>query len=188
MNKLILITGGERSGKSTYAEQMALSLSENPVYVATARIWDEEFRLRVEAHKARRGPQWTNIEEPLHPGKHNLAGRVVLVDCMTLWATNFFFEESGGESDARLDEKEEHQLRKEQTDRALQHLCEAFDELVSQPATFIVVTNEIGWGGVPVNPVQRRFTDMLGWANQHAAAVADEVICMISGIPVRVKG
>lgn len=188
MNKLILITGGERSGKSSYAERLALTLSENPVYVATARIWDEEFRLRVDAHKARRGAQWTNIEEPFHPGRHNLAGRVVLVDCMTLWATNFFFEESGGDAEARLGEKEEVRLRIEQAGRALQRLLKAFDELTSQHATFIVVTNEIGWGGVPVNPVQRRFTDMLGWANQHAAAVADEVICMISGIPVRIKG
>lgn len=107
---------------------------------------------------------------------------------MTLWATNFFFEESGGDAEARLGEKEEARLRIEQAGRALQRLLKAFDELTSQHATFIVVTNEIGWGGVPVNPVQRRFTDMLGWANQHAAAVADEVICMISGIPVRIKG
>lgn len=156
--------------------------------MATARIWDEEFRLRVEAHKARRGPQWTNIEEPLYPGRYELSGRVVLVDCMTLWATNFFFEEAGDDSGGDSDSTENVRRHIDRTGKALERLLEAFDNLVAQHATFIVVTNEIGMGGVPVNPVQRRFTDMLGWANQHVAAVADEVICMISGIPVRIKG
>ena len=65
MKRVVLITGGSRSGKSSYAEKLALELSENPVYLATARIWDEEFRERVQRHQARRGPQWTNIEEEI---------------------------------------------------------------------------------------------------------------------------
>lgn len=92
MKKIILITGGERSGKSMYAEQTALKLSDHPVYMATARIWDEEFRQRVNIHKARRGPQWTNIEEEKHLSRHDMTGRTVLIDCITLWATNFFFD------------------------------------------------------------------------------------------------
>ena len=88
MKRIILITGGERSGKSTYAEKLALSLSASPVYMATARIWDEEFRQRVLRHQARRGKEWTNIEEEKQLSRHAVEGRVVLIDCVTLWATN----------------------------------------------------------------------------------------------------
>ena len=90
MRRLILITGGQRSGKSTYAEQMALRLSPTPVYLATARIWDEEFRRRVQIHQERRGPEWTNIEENKELSRHQLPGRTILIDCVTLWCTNFF--------------------------------------------------------------------------------------------------
>ena len=93
MKRIYLITGGERSGKSTYAEKLALSLSPHPVYMATAHIWDEEFRQRVLRHQERRGPEWTNIEEEKHLSAHDVSGRVVLVDCLTLWANNFCFEE-----------------------------------------------------------------------------------------------
>ena len=92
MSKIILITGGQRSGKSRYAEELALSLADNPVYVATAHVWDEEFRERVRRHQERRGPQWTNIEEEKFLSRHDLTGRVAVIDCVTLWLTNFFFE------------------------------------------------------------------------------------------------
>ena len=90
MKRIILITGGQRSGKSQYAERLALSLSPNPVYVATAHIWDDEFRQRVEKHQERRGPEWTNIEEEKFLSRHDLTGRVAVIDCITLWCTNFF--------------------------------------------------------------------------------------------------
>lgn len=170
MKRIILITGGARSGKSGYAEKLALSLSDAPVYLATARIWDEEFRERVRRHQARRGPQWTNIEEEKQLSRHDLSGRVVLVDCLTLWATNFFFDL---ESDV---------------DRALAAVQQEFDRFTQQDATFIFVTNEIGMGGTSDNAIQRRFTDLQGWMNQYAAARADEVILMVSGIPVKIKG
>ena len=170
MKRIILITGGARSGKSTYAEELALSLAPDPVYLATARIWDEEFRERVRRHQERRGPQWTNIEEEKYLSRHDLAGRVVLVDCLTLWATNFFFDM---ESDA---------------DKALESMKAEFERFTAQDATFIFVTNEIGMGGTSENALQRKFTDMQGWMNQHVAARADEVVLMVSGIPVKIKG
>lgn len=170
MKRIILITGGARSGKSGYAEKLALSLSDAPVYLATARIWDEEFRERVRRHQARRGPQWTNIEEEKLLSRHDLAGRVVLVDCLTLWATNFFFD---------LDSD---------VDRALAALQAEFDRFTAQDATFILVTNEIGMGGTSDNAIQRHFTDLQGWMNQYVAARADEVVLMVSGIPVKIKG
>ncbi|MCR4994827.1 MAG: bifunctional adenosylcobinamide kinase/adenosylcobinamide-phosphate guanylyltransferase [Bacteroidales bacterium] len=168
---ITLITGGQRSGKSMYAEGLALSLSPNPVYMATAHIWDEEFRQRVEHHQQRRGPEWTNIEEERWLSQHDVAGRVVLVDCLTLWATNFFFAD-GAEADV---------------DAALTQLKKEFDLFTAQDATFIIVTNEIGAGGTPVNDVQRRFTDLLGWLNQYVASKADEVVMMVCGIPLKVK-
>ncbi len=170
MKRIILITGGSRSGKSSYAEQLALSLSGTPVYLATARIWDEEFRERVRRHQERRGPQWTNIEEEKYLSRHDVSGRVVVVDCLTLWSTNFFFDL---ESDV---------------DRALDALKAEFDRFTDQDATFLFVTNEIGMGGTSDNALQRRFTDLQGWMNQYVAARADEVILMVSGIPVKIKG
>lgn len=169
MKRIILITGGARSGKSTHAEKLALSLSPNPVYLATARIWDEEFKQRVVRHQARRGPEWTNIEEEKELSRHSLQGRVVLIDCVTLWCTNFFFD------------------LKSDTDQALIAAKEEFNRFTAQDATFIFVTNEIGMGGTSENEIQRKFTDMQGWMNQYIAARADEVILMVSGIPVRVK-
>ena len=95
--RIILITGGQRSGKSREAERLALSLSNQPVYMATAHIWDDEFRQRVKLHQQRRGPQWTNIEEERHLSRHDLTGRVVVIDCITLWCTNFFFDRTKAE-------------------------------------------------------------------------------------------
>ena len=83
--RIILITGGQRSGKSEEAERLALSLAANPVYLATAHVWDDEFRQRVRLHQERRGPQWTNIEEEKALSRHDVSGRVVVIDCVTLW-------------------------------------------------------------------------------------------------------
>lgn len=168
MRKIIMVTGGQRSGKSRYAEQLALSLSPRPVYVATAHVWDEEFRQRVEIHRQRRGPEWENIEEERQLGQLQLTGRVALIDCLTLWATNFFFD-------------------LKDVDKALQALKAEFDAMVSQEATLIFVTNEIGSGGTSENKVQRQFTDLLGWFNQYVASQADEVVLMVSGIPLKLR-
>ncbi|GGK03018.1 bifunctional adenosylcobinamide kinase/adenosylcobinamide-phosphate guanylyltransferase [Parabacteroides faecis] len=166
---IVLVTGGQRSGKSGYAQKLALSLSANPVYMATSRVWDEEFRQRVLRHQADRGPEWTNIEEEKYLSHHNLNGRVVVIDCVTLWGTNFFFD---NDSNVEL---------------SLKELKEEFNRLVEQHAYLIFVTNEIGLGGVSPDPVQRKFTDLQGWLNQYIASRADEVVLMISGIPMKIK-
>ena len=169
MKKIILITGGARSGKSRYAERIALSLSKNPVYVATAHVWDDEFRERVKKHQERRGPEWTNIEEEMLLSRHDLTGRVAVIDCVTLWCTNYFFQ-------------------MQEVEASLEALKDEFDKFTGKDATYIFVTNEIGMGGVSENAVQRKFTDLQGWMNQYVASKADEVILMVSGIPVKVKG
>lgn len=180
MKKLFLVTGGQRSGKSEYAERLALQLSDVPIYMATSRIWDDEFRQRVDMHKARRGPQWTNIEEEKYLSRHDVTGRVVLVDCVTLWATNFFF-------DLQPASMRSAKAAAEHVDRTLDELKAEFKKFTSQDATFIFVTNEIGSGGVSDNEIQRKFTDVEGWMNQFIAAQADEVVLMVSGIPVKIK-
>lgn len=169
MRKVILITGGARSGKSSYAEKIAKQLSPTPIYMATSRIWDEEFRQRVIRHQKARGEEWTNIEEEKELSRHNVEGRVVLIDCVTLWGTNFFFDNGSD------------------VDKSLQEIKEEFDRFTFQNATFIFVTNEIGMGGTSENEVQLKFTDFQGWVNQYIAAHADQVIFMISGIPVVIK-
>lgn len=164
-----MVTGGQRSGKSAFAEKLALSLSNTPVYMATATICDDEMRCRVEAHRQRRGPQWENIEEPIALSSHNVSQKTVLVDCLTLWASNIFFAND------------------ENIQQTLQIIKQEFDKFTTQQATFIFVTNEIGLGGVSANAVQRHFTDLQGYVNQYAAAKADEVYMLVSGIPVKIK-
>ena len=168
MKKIILVTGGARSGKSRYAEDLALSMSDNPVYVATAHIWDDEFRERVKKHQERRGKEWTTIEEEQLLSRHDLTGRVAVIDCVTLWCTNFFFELSD-------------------IDLSFENLKKEFDSFTSHDATYIFVTNEIGMGAVSTDTVQRRFTDLQGLMNQYIASRANEVVLMVSGIPVKVK-
>lgn len=168
--KIILVTGGQRSGKSGYAQRLALELSENPVYLATSRVWDDEYRLRIERHQRDRGPQWTNIEEEKFLSRHSLSGQVIVIDCLTLWATNFFFDNGSN------------------VEQSLREIKEEFERFTQQEATFIFVTNELGMGGVSENAVQRHFTDMQGWMNQYVAKKADKVVLMVAGIPVVVKG
>lgn len=167
--QIILITGGQRSGKSSYAQNLALSFSANPVYLATSRVWDEEHRKRIERHKAEREKNWINIEEEKILSKHNLEGKVVLVDCVTLWATNFFFDLQSDVESSLLALKSE------------------FDKLITQNAQFIFVTNEIGMGEMSQNDIQRKFADLQGWLNQYIAARANQVYLMVSGIAVKVK-
>lgn len=175
--RIILITGGQRSGKSTFAEELALSLAPNPVYLATAHIWDEEFQHRVDIHQQRRGSQWTNIEEECELSRHDVSGRVVLVDCCTLWATNYFCPPVA----------EGEEWNEVPVEEALEALKAEFDKFTKQEATFIFVTNEIGLGGTPANAVQRHFTDLLGWLNQYIASKADDVYLLVSGIKVKIK-
>lgn len=169
MKKIILITGGQRSGKSRYAEQTVLSLSANPVYLATSRIWDEEHRKRIETHKANRGEEWTNIEIEKELSSIDLSQRVILIDCITLWVTNFFYDMDSN------------------VQKSLVALKEEFDKFIQQDSQFIFVTNEIGSGEMSQNELQRKFADLQGWINQYIAAKADEVYMMVCGIPLKVK-
>lgn len=167
--KIILVTGGQRSGKSEFSERLALEYSPTPVYLATAHVADDEMRQRVSLHRKRRGQQWLTIEEETHLSKHDLSGHTVLVDCITMWITNIFFS------------------NEENVDASLNLLKAEFDNFTNHDAVFIFVTNEIGLGGVGADPLTRKFTDLQGWFNQYIAVRADEVYFTVSGIPLKIK-
>jgi len=167
---IYLITGGQRSGKSSYAQKLASGLSESPIYVATARRWDPEFELRIERHIEDRDESWTTIEVEKELGSVPAArGEVMVIDCITLWLTNFFTDL---ESDV---------------DRCLEEGRKEIEKLITRGGTFIFVTNEIGMGIHPSTSVGRKFVDLLGKVNQYIAGKADKVTLMVSGIPVEIK-
>jgi adenosylcobinamide kinase/adenosylcobinamide-phosphate guanylyltransferase len=163
------ITGGTRSGKSSYAQKLALSLSDNPVYLATARKWDDDFKNRIKRHQQDRDERWENIEEEKNPSKLALQGRVVVLDCVTLWLTNFF-------SDTKY-----------HVDDTLSLIKEEVDQLALIDATWIIISNEIGMGMHADTEIGRKFADLQGWINQHIAAKADKAIFMVSGLPLDLK-
>ncbi|HWB91668.1 MAG TPA: bifunctional adenosylcobinamide kinase/adenosylcobinamide-phosphate guanylyltransferase [Puia sp.] len=169
MKKLTFITGGARSGKSRFAQKLALEHSPDPVYVATARIWDKEFQDRVDRHRHERDHRWTTMEEEKQLSRLPLAGRTAVIDCVTLWITNFF-SDSGYDIDA-----------------CFASFKTEIDSLLGQEAYLIVISNEIGMGLHADTEVGRKFTDLQGWVNQYLASRADRVIFMISGIPLTVK-
>jgi adenosylcobinamide kinase / adenosylcobinamide-phosphate guanylyltransferase len=166
--KLTLVLGGARSGKSRYAEGLLATLPPPWVFIATAEPGDEEMRMRIAAHRARRGPSWQTVE-----ATHELAEAVasaqpapVLVDCLTLWLSNLMLVAVNIEAEiARL----EHALE-------------------DAGAPVVLVSNEVGSGIVPEHPLGRRFRDLQGLLNQRMAARADRVVLMVAGLPLAVKG
>lgn len=169
MGKSILITGGARSGKSVFAEGLALEPEGYGTYIATAEADDAEMRERIAEHRARRGTRWQNI----HASRDLVAaltatdgGAPRLVDCLTIWLSNLMEDDLDWRAEGgRLAE-------------ALGH----------QRAPVVLVTNEVGCGIVPDNRLAREFRDASGWLNQHIAAAADEVWLVVAGCPVQIKG
>jgi adenosylcobinamide kinase/adenosylcobinamide-phosphate guanylyltransferase len=166
---ILLITGGARSGKSRHAMELALQLSPRPLYIATARIWDTEFRQRIDRHRQDRDERWTSLEEEKWLSRLELRGRVAVIDCVTLWLTNFFLD-SGSDCEGCLE------------------ICKTeVDKLLQLDATLIMVSNEIGMGGHEDTEIGRKFTDLQGWVNQYIAERARKVVLMVSGIPLMIK-
>ncbi len=172
MAKTIFITGGARSGKSRLAERLAENEGSPLCYIATGRPGDAEMAERIAAHRARRGEKWNTVEEPLQlteavkeaDGRY----RAVLVDCITLWLTNLL-------------------LTHEDAGRALDEVRKLAGLLPCLTTPLVLVSNEVGMGIVPDNPLARTFRDLAGMANEILAAAADEVYVTISGIPLKLK-
>jgi adenosylcobinamide kinase/adenosylcobinamide-phosphate guanylyltransferase len=167
---IALVLGGARSGKSRYAQGIAKRLSPAPVIVATSRVYDDDHAARIARHKAERGPEWTTIEEPKVLARPELAGRVVVVDCVTLWLTNFF-------ADAGW-----------KPEPALEAVNLELDRALTIDATWIFVSNELGMAPHAATEVGRKFVDAQGFLNQAIAARADAVTLMVAGLPLAVKG
>lgn len=169
--KVVFITGGARSGKSHFAQKEAAALGFPVAYVATASARDEEMRARIEEHRCSRPKEWLTIEEEV-----DLIGSLsslkeahtVIIDCLTLWTTNLM---ERGLNDSEVLSKTE----------------ELLVYMKTSPHTFFVISNEVGWGVVPLAPLGRRFRDLQGLVNQMVARMADEVYLMVCGLPLRVK-
>lgn len=169
MAKVIFVTGGQRSGKSSFAQAYVERQTKQPIYLATAHIWDEDFRDRVRRHQEDRGTMWRTIEEERKIASCPISGEVVLLDCITLWLTNLFFD------------------NEYQVEPTLRMAKEEWEKFIALEGTFVVVSNEIGMGVHGVEASARHFADLQGWMNQFIAQKADEVYLMVSGIPLRIK-
>lgn len=192
--KLILVTGGARSGKSTFAENCAREASKRVVYIATAAGDDEEMRRRIATHRQRRPKHFITIEERYYPHlvleKEGRADTFILLDCLTLLLSNHLIKEAFREGGAERNQGEILADAAEQErvmERILDYIGGLSLLLRSSPADVLVVTNEVGMGLVPEYPLSRVFRDLSGRANQIMASRADEVWFTVCGIPQRIK-
>ena len=168
----ILVLGGCRSGKSGHALQLAESLGQKRIFVATCVPYDEEMQQRVDRHRQERDDTWTTLEVPLELAAairtHGPSAEVMLVDCLTLWLSNLLMET-------------------EAVERIRERFNDLADAVRSAPNPVILVSNEVGAGIVPENRLARRYRDLAGWANQAMAAACDRVDWTVAGIPVTIK-
>ena len=170
---MIFITGGCRSGKSRYALDYANQHYSKKLYLATCEALDEEMAQRIEHHKKMRGPEWQTIEEPIEIvekiRQYGDKVEVILLDCITLWLSNLLIKWN---DDLRV----------------MEEVNQLIDTIKQSQTFFIMVSNEVGMGIVPAEPLSRRFRDLSGMANQKIAEMADTVIFTVSGIPIFLKG
>jgi adenosylcobinamide kinase/adenosylcobinamide-phosphate guanylyltransferase len=167
--RIRFVLGGARSGKSAYAESLALKSGGDLVYIATAEIFDEEMEARIDLHRQRRGPEWKLVEAPVDLPQAIRASdgenTVILVDCLSVWTTNLLIHE--------------------------QDIAQSRDALLETlrdcRGSIVLVASETGLGIVPDNALSRRFRDANGLLNQAVAATADEVFFMTAGIALRIK-
>ncbi|MDI3323225.1 bifunctional adenosylcobinamide kinase/adenosylcobinamide-phosphate guanylyltransferase [Pontibacterium granulatum] len=165
-----LILGGARSGKSHLAEMRAESSGKRVIYVATAQAWDEEMAERIRRHREQRPDHWQLIEEPVSLADvlqaHASADTCVLVDCLTLWVTNLLLAEPG----------------------ELERELDAFYKVLADlPGEVILVSNEVGWGIVPMGELSRQFQDQAGWLHQRLGEICERVTLTVAGIPMEIK-
>jgi len=171
-----LILGGARSGKSSYAEQLAISSKQAVTYVATAQVYDDEFAKRVKQHKNRRPKDWTIIEAPFQLAQtlaaHDKADQCIIVDCLTLWLAQCICPDCDSpESVTWAQEK-----------------IALLEVLPTLNSTILLVSNEVGMGIVPLGEINRQFQDEQGRLNQAVAQVADQVSFIAAGLPLKLKG
>ena len=175
MNKeVVLILGGVRSGKSSYAQKLAGNIGKRILFLATAEAGDNEMAQRIARHKASRPASWITIEEQINIAeairKNQAHADAVIIDCVTVWLSNMLMHNE------RLSEKE--------LNSSVDRLLDAYEH---GETSYIIVSGEVGMGIVPEHPLGRIFRDYLGLVNQRLAGKADRVVLMVAGIPVDVK-
>jgi len=170
---MIFITGGCRSGKSRYALDYANRHFSKKLFLATSEPLDEEMAQRIENHKKVRGPEWQTIEEPVEIvnkiKEYGGEEKVILIDCLTLWLYNLL-------------------MRWDNDSRIIDETGKLINTIKQNPTSSILVSNEVGMGIVPADPLSRRYRDLLGAMNQRIAEGLETVIFMVSGIPLFLKG
>jgi len=179
--KIVLVTGGARSGKSEVAEQLAAAFSGRVIYLATAGVYDDEMVHRVEKHQSRRPAHWVTVEETHWLARALMAvpcGSCVLVDCLTLWITNLLLDDSLPPQGAAEVDQEEY---------IVNEIVRVMETARSRKLLLILVSNQVGCGVVPDNRLGRLFRDVAGRVNQQVAALADRVYLVTAGIPVELK-
>lgn len=186
MKKIVLITGGARSGKSTYAEKLAEETKGRVLYIATSIPFDDEMKDRVKKHKERRPSTWDTFEgyKNLKQVFYNedLQFDTILLDCITIMVTNLMFDKAGDNLD-ELNDQDINIMEKE----ILQEVADFLNEAEKSLKTIIIVTNEIGSGIVPEYKMARVFRDIAGRVNQYIASRAKEVNLVVCGIPIKIK-
>jgi adenosylcobinamide kinase/adenosylcobinamide-phosphate guanylyltransferase len=170
-NEMVLVLGGARSGKSSWALKYAEEHYASCLFLATAEVTDEEMEDRIRLHKEARGPRWRLVEEPVNIAEaleQKCEGAdVVLIDCMTIWQSNILMK-TGAEKVPIYREK-------------------LLEVLLKRERSVILVSNEVGAGIVPLHPLARQFRDLAGTLNQELAALADKVVMTVAGIPLFIK-
>lgn len=180
MSKITLILGGARSGKSSYALKLAEESRKPVTFIATAQAFDDEMSARIRKHKTERPANWQTLELPLNiaPSVSQIQSDVVILDCITLWMTNLLMQFV---KDDLVDEVPFMQATQTETKSLLAAIRKTEQK-------WLIVSNEVGLGLVPPYQMGRVYRDGLGWANQYLAKAADQVIFMVAGIPMTVKG
>ena len=182
-SQIILCSGGARSGKSEFAERLALATEGRKAYVATGQAFDDEMIDRIKKHQERRGEIWNNFEVPLHLAKEwqniSQTADVILIDCLTMFTTNHMMAHGSIQGQQDANQLEATVLTEVETLLASIKPCEG--------KTVIFVTNEIGLGIVPDNKLARYFRDIAGRVNRTVATAADKLFLTISGVTIELK-
>ena len=190
---IVLVTGGVRSGKSTFAEKIALESGKQLIYLATAGVEDDEMRERVKHHQRNRSPLFKTVEEAFEPhlvlDRENDPGKLILIDCLTMLITNIFMKDIDSNGAVRDGEDiyADETLLEEAAERSLKYVRFFRDRADVCQADLVIVTNEVGMGVVPDYPVGRVFRDLAGRANQVLASAADHVWMVVCGLPQQLK-
>ncbi|MES2324645.1 MAG: bifunctional adenosylcobinamide kinase/adenosylcobinamide-phosphate guanylyltransferase [Pseudomonadota bacterium] len=174
-----LVLGGARSGKSGYAERLAIASAKDVVYIATAHAGDDEMARRIAHHRTSRPAEWLTVEEPLLLGdaiaRHAAPGTFIVVDCLTLWLTNLLFSKDPGDGEIDLP-AQFHEQR-----------ARLLDVLLSAAGDVALVSNEVGMGIIPMGAASRCFVDEAGRLNQAVAAVCERAVFVAAGLPLVLK-